>query len=209
MKQLIFLFLLFVGFNTGAQTVVTLNVNQPPEFGFEITSSDTTIVRGDSIVLGQDLTIYGGYGEYSFFWSPGATLSDSTIMNPFAFPEDTTSYELTVVDNYGCSFSVNYKISVRAYPVSVGYGIKKSNSLFAKLFPNPNGGRFKVELTGEPQPEINLAVIDISGRTIYQKELKNFTGNYTETMEMSLPNGVYTLLIITDSDKLQRQFIIN
>ena len=66
MKKLIFLFLLFP-FITTAQTVVTLNVNQPPEFGFEITSTDTTIVRGDSITLGKDLTVFGGSGESTYY----------------------------------------------------------------------------------------------------------------------------------------------
>ena len=159
-------------------------------------------------MLGKDLTVFGGSGEYTFIWTPGSTLNDSTIMNPIATPEDTTTYNLTVLDNYGCSFSVDYKVSVRAFPVSVNNRIEKANSLSAKLFPNPNGGKFKVELTGEPEEEINLVVIDNLGRIIHQKQLKNFTGSYTETLELKLPNGVYTLLIKTDSEKLQRQFII-
>ncbi|MCE4566034.1 T9SS type A sorting domain-containing protein [Maribellus sp. CM-23] len=209
MKQLILLSLILFSINVGAQTVITLNFNQPPEFGFMIGLTDTTIVHGDSIMLGQDLTIYGGSGEYSFFWTPGSSLSDSTIMNPHANPEDTTTYELTVVDNYGCSFSVNYTVNVRAFPVSVDFGIKESNSIFVKLFPNPNDGKFKVELSGNPQDEINLIIIDNMGRIIHKKVLKNFTGNQIETMEMTLPSGMYMLLIKTDSDKLQRQFIIN
>lgn len=202
------LLLLFISTQSLAQTKVVLSVNQAPELGFDVISTDTTIVRGDSLTLGKDLTVFGGSGDYTFIWTPGSTLNDSTIMNPVATPEDTTTYNLTVLDNYGCSFSVDYKVSVRAFPVSVNERLEKTNSLFAKLFPNPNDGKFRVELTGKPQEKIKLLIIDQMGRIIQQQELKNFLGNQTEIFELKLPDGVYTLLIITDSDRLQRQFII-
>ena len=208
MKKLTFIFLLFP-FITIAQTVVTLNVNQPPEFGFEVSNQDTTIVRGDSIMLGTDLTVFGGSGDYSFFWSPGVYLNDSTMMNPIANPEDTTTYELTVIDNYGCSFSVNYRVSVRAFHVSADYGITENINLMAKLFPNPNGGRFKVQLTGEPQEKIDLTIIDNLGRIILQQAIMNFNGECTEVLELSLSKGIYTLLIRGGDQRIQRQFIIN
>ncbi len=209
MKKLTFLLLIAFPIFLKAQTIVTLSVIQPPEFGFEVGNQDTTIVRGESITLGQDLTVYGGSGEYSFFWSPGSSLNDSTIMNPLASPEDTTTYDLTVVDNYGCSFSVNYKVSVRAFPVSADYGLEKNNTLLAKLYPNPNDGRFKVHLTGEPKEKIELTVIDNSGRIIQRQSIRNFIGEHTEVLELSLPNGIYTLLIRGGEDRIQRQFIIN
>jgi len=205
---LINLLFLFCFNESFSQVNVVLAVHQPPEFGFEVISTDTTIVRGDSLTLGKDLTVFGGSGDYTFIWTPGSTLNDSTVMNPIATPEDTTTYNLTVLDNYGCSFSVDYKVSVRAFPVSVNDRLEKTNSLFAKLFPNPNDGKFRVELTGKPQEKIKLLILDQMGRIIQQQELNNFLGNQTETFELKLPDGVYTLLIITDSERLQRQFII-
>ncbi|MFN7013265.1 MAG: hypothetical protein ACK4ON_03235, partial [Bacteroidia bacterium] len=46
----------------------------------------------------------GSSGSYSFYWTPGTGLSDSTIANPYATPDTTTIYTLVVVSNLsGCS----------------------------------------------------------------------------------------------------------
>ncbi|MCS7085817.1 MAG: PKD domain-containing protein, partial [Bacteroidia bacterium] len=44
-----------------------------------------------------------GFGSFSFRWRPAVGLSDTTIANPFATPEQTTIYTLVVTDDYGCS----------------------------------------------------------------------------------------------------------
>jgi hypothetical protein len=207
MKKLIVL-LLFLPFFIQAQTIVNLNVNQAPELGFEPGNQDTTIVQGESIDLSKDLIVYGGSGEYSFSWSPGKSLNDSTIMNPVASPEDTTNYQLTVADNYGCSFTINYIVNVQINTTSVLSVNEQSPVLTANLFPNPNSGKFKVQFNGIPQEKIKLIVIDNFGRTIQEKTVKNFMGEHTEELEMVLPNGIYTLLINTELIRLQRQFII-
>jgi hypothetical protein len=44
----------------------------------------------------------GSPGPYTFLWSPGTSLNDSTIMNPCARPDTTTIYTLQVTDGHGC-----------------------------------------------------------------------------------------------------------
>jgi len=51
---------------------------------------DSTICKGDSIMLGATDTLQG----YEFFWLPGIGLSDSCIKNPLASPMQTTTYVL-------------------------------------------------------------------------------------------------------------------
>jgi len=41
-------------------------------------------------------------GNGAFVWSPGNSLSDSTISAPLATPERTTTYTVTLTDNNGC-----------------------------------------------------------------------------------------------------------
>jgi gliding motility-associated-like protein len=55
--------------------------------------SDTTICQGDSVQLNV------GTGA-SYVWTPAAGLSDSSIANPRAFPDTTTTYRVAVTD--GC-----------------------------------------------------------------------------------------------------------
>ncbi len=209
MKQLLTLFLVFLTGYITAQTVVTLNVNQPSEFGFEIGVTDSTITNGDSITLGKDLTVFGGSGVYDFSWSPEETLNDPSLMNPIAFPEDTTTYLLTVSDANGCSFAVSYTVNVKKNSTAVTNYIQQNHSLTATLFPNPTDGKFKVQLTGEPQNNIELSVIDNSGKAIKKQVIRNFTGEHTEMLNLKLPSGVYNLLILGKDQRISRTFVIN
>ncbi|MBS1625486.1 MAG: gliding motility-associated C-terminal domain-containing protein [Bacteroidetes bacterium] len=53
-------------------------------------------------------------GGVSYSWSPGTTLSDSTISNPIATPTVSTVYHVTVTDGNGCR---NFdSVTVNTYP---------------------------------------------------------------------------------------------
>lgn len=71
----------------GCDSLITVNLNVVPP---SITvSSDTQICLGNSVQLNAS------GGLFSYQWTPGATLSDSTIANPVASPTITTSYIVT------------------------------------------------------------------------------------------------------------------
>lgn len=54
----------------------------------------------------------GGDGHYQFSWSPAAGLSSTTIANPAAHPDTTTSYILTVTDNSGHTASDTVEVMI-------------------------------------------------------------------------------------------------
>lgn len=72
---------------------VTFNAKPTVNAGIDI-----TIIEGTS---GQ-LTATGGG---SYVWTPSLGLSDTTIANPIATPEETTTYTVTVTSSDGCSAS--------------------------------------------------------------------------------------------------------
>lgn len=65
-----------------------------------VVMSDTTYYIYDLSVCKNDFIQIGinpiGDTSISYRWTPSETLSDSTIANPFAFPDETTQYKLTV-----------------------------------------------------------------------------------------------------------------
>jgi len=188
--------------------VITLSVTQPPELGFSVSNNETTITKGEWLLLGKNLVVYGGSGNYSYKWSPGKSLNDSTLLNPVAFPVDTTNYLLTVTDKNGCSFSVGYKVNVRNISVDAVI-IPALKKLEVILFPNPNEGKFKIRLSGEPTEKIELSMFNSSGGWIKKEVIRNFSGEQTETFNLNLSAGVYTLKIETEKEVIVRQFIIN
>jgi hypothetical protein len=207
MKKYILLILGLIPLLINGQKVVILSVNQIPEFGFSISRQDTTIMKGSSVVLGTDVKIFGGSGEYSYKWTPTTTLSDSVVLHPVASPGDTTIYMLTVTDKKGCSFSVNYTVNVKGPLTGMDMAVSK-RSFDAVLFPNPNNGKFNVQISGPYSEKIELVVFDNNGKLIKKQTIKNFTGNYTETVQINLVRGAYTLQINTGKETLSRRFII-
>jgi hypothetical protein len=47
----------------------------------------------------------GQSGQLQYFWYPQTGLDDHTLLNPVAQPEESTTYQLTVTDEIGCSAS--------------------------------------------------------------------------------------------------------
>ncbi len=71
---------------------------------------DLVISSGQSIPLNG--TVSGTVSGTTFVWHPGATLSDSTILNPIASPTETTTYSLSVDNGGGCLVSDNVIVEI-------------------------------------------------------------------------------------------------
>jgi gliding motility-associated-like protein len=83
------------GICTASDTVYVIAFAQP----FADAGPDQDILLEESVQIGGDPT---GPGGSILMWSPGETLSDSTIANPIAAPMLTTDYIVYVEDANGC-----------------------------------------------------------------------------------------------------------
>ncbi|GDX53097.1 hypothetical protein LBMAG27_21440 [Bacteroidota bacterium] len=78
-------------------------------------------------------------GGISYSWSPGATLTSSTINNPSATPLTTTTYSVIVTDVNGCSNSDNIIVTVHNYP-GINAGVEQSICIGTSTIINAIGG---------------------------------------------------------------------
>ena len=184
-----------------------LDVKQSPEFGFSISKQDTTITKGSSIVLGTDMVVFGGSGEYAYHWWPATTLSDSTSIHPMASPTDTTLYLLTITDKFGCSISLNYTVNVVSLTGIIDLASSKQ-SIQAIVFPNPNNGSFRIHITGSPAKKIFVEVVENNGKVFKKQIIRNFQGDHSESFQLSLVSSVYYVRISAGTEILTRKFII-
>lgn len=72
---------------------------------------------GDSICIGESTTLSAS-GGVSYLWSPGSTLSNTTIASPVATPTSTTTYTLQVTDANGCSNTDQLTVTVLPLPTA-------------------------------------------------------------------------------------------
>jgi hypothetical protein len=62
---------------------------------------DTTIIQGQIVTLQGSVSYPPDGKTYCYIWSPAASLSNPTLLNPNARPDSTTTYTLTVKDDKG------------------------------------------------------------------------------------------------------------
>ncbi len=139
---------------------------------------DLDVFFGSSVMIQP--VVFGGSLPYTFDWTPGLGLSDSTILNPLANPEDTTSYTLIVTDFNGCqgrdSLWVNPYLSSGQ---SIANGIVRYDNL-----------------VGTPLHNSTVYLVDSAGNIIVQADVAA-DGTFAFG---AFPNGNYFL---TGSSELE------
>ena len=102
-------------FGCSAQDQVSVNVNQPT---FIVNAgNDVSFCEGTSVSVTLGSPAVGGTLPYTYSWTPGSSLNDSTRYNPIASPTVTTTYTVAVKDAAGCFASDTVKITINPRPV--------------------------------------------------------------------------------------------
>ncbi|MEL7251210.1 MAG: PKD domain-containing protein [Bacteroidota bacterium] len=134
---------------------VTVFQFQPALF---ITPEQDTLVPGESIQLmaTDDPT-------YTYSWTPAIGLSATDIPNPVASPEETTLYELTIVDGNGCSNQEDVLLVVFNSPCIDPY-------IFVPNAFSPNGDNLNDVLLveGNVIDEFYLAIYNRWGEQVFE-----------------------------------------
>lgn len=115
------------------------------------------IAEGDSIVI-EPCCLEGGIPPLKYEWSPSASLSDSTIKNPWAKPSKSTNYRVTITDMAGCQASTSTSVAV--IPASLNELNKQPD---ISIYPNPTSTVLNIEVVSARANETFLKLIDISG----------------------------------------------
>ncbi len=121
-----------------ASTIITVN-----DLPVVYAGADQSIPNGTNTLI--DATVSGGSGTYSYDWSPGTLLVDSTIVDPTTVNlSTTTSYILSVTDAVtNCSNTDTVVITVTGGPLSASPYASSSticNGESTQIFASPSGG---------------------------------------------------------------------
>jgi gliding motility-associated-like protein len=92
-----------LGCSAAAAADDAIDVHAPPIVG--LTPPDPLVCLGKGVAI-------SAIGGVTYSWSPGASLSDSTVATPVASPVVNTVYTVTVADNIGCTGSDSIRVRV-------------------------------------------------------------------------------------------------
>ena len=76
------------------------------------------------------------------------------------------------------------------------------------IYPNPNKGNFNVKFDSSSSNEISIAVHDIRGRTIYEKQFPN-TGLFSQNLQLdNVQSGVYLVTVKDGDQKIVKRIVV-
>lgn len=144
----------------------------------------------------------GCWDGLQYRWWPSAGLSDSTVLNPIATPEQTTTYYFGLIDTtetVPCIADL-----VDSVTVSVCDGIKPSVFNF-NIQPNP--GHDNVELKFTNISEVTeLFLFDMRGRIIFKDLVLKDSESYTLNL-VHFANAQYILKLENSTGAIRKKLI--
>ncbi|WMJ74929.1 gliding motility-associated C-terminal domain-containing protein [Cytophagaceae bacterium ABcell3] len=123
------------------QETTTYTVIVTDENGCSSSDEVTVTIEQIEVNAGEDQTICFGdsvqfeaTGGTSYTWNHEETLSDANVSNPYASPETTTKYVVTITDKDGCMNTDTLTVTVNQLPmVDAGDDQEVCNGLSAQL----------------------------------------------------------------------------
>lgn len=171
-----------------AQIYVQLSVTAPP-LPVASAGADTLVSSGTQLILMGSVT--GGTPPYTFQWSPGAQLNDSTVMTPVVTATVTTTFTFHVTDANGCEASDEVVVNVS----TVGIGGSQDEKVV--IFPNPASGSLMVKGLPESDKPLEIEVLSVLGERV----MKQVSMGVTPSVKLdvsALPPGLYLVRILSN-----------
>ncbi|HND86732.1 MAG TPA: T9SS type A sorting domain-containing protein [Saprospiraceae bacterium] len=151
------------------------------------------LAPGQTALLDATVPLAQGYQ-----WSEGSTSATLLVGQPGV-------YSVTITHATGCSsvetVLVKSSSSTGAEPAEGG--------LRLRLYPNPNDGHFRVEMSGPAHGELEFTLFDALGRPL-RREVADFgSGNLSRDFAYgSLVAGVYALRVQVGAESALRHFVV-
>jgi gliding motility-associated-like protein len=151
----------------------------------------TILALKDIIQVGESIQLTATGGLNSYDWSPGLSLSDSTIANPIASPLQDITYTVSGKDVNGCRGEANIDIKVIGASV---FSLIEPQSYFS-----PNADNINPVWTIqniESFPNCQVFIYNDKGSKIFEaKPYENSLGWDGTFKGSKLPSGVYYYVI--------------
>jgi len=141
----------------------------------------------------------GGTGTFSYQWNDSANSTTNSIL-----VNALQTYTVTVTDGNFCTATKN--IQVTGGNVSVS---ELQNDAFSfKVFPNPSGGEFTLDIDNASNGAYTIDVKNMLGQTVHN-EVISVNGNTTKVLNLSgMDKGVYFLHLSNSGAEKSERVVI-
>lgn len=132
------------------------------------------------------------FKPFSYVWSPNYNISDTIVSNPFIWPENDTVYILTITDNLGCSYDIEYEIYVS--PASIN-GTERLNEI--EIYPLPGNENTLIKFNSYINSEKLIKLFNLEGKQVGQLQTND---NEIMLSRFNISTGLYICKITVDNE---------
>jgi PKD repeat protein len=180
------------------------------------TGSNTILMEGYMDVFELPEVAFAAIEDQCIYYPPfeltqgspaGGTYSGPGVedgyFNPYTAHMGSHTLVYTYMDENGCENFAEQTVFVDACT-----GVPENQGVQIVTLPNPTQGSFKLAITGM-KDMMNLQIINITGKTIYQKENIEVNGNFNTMIDLTgNSNGIYYIYIDGDKSSYFKKIIL-
>ncbi len=132
--------------------------------------------------------------------------NDTLYCTPMIEDMGCSNIVVTAIDGEGATVSDTFQICVEGYPLAIG-DLDDGGLLNVELYPNPTQGEAVVHINSSEIEDIEIAVMDISGRMVMRKQ---YSGEQTIRIDMSgKVSGMYFIRLTLDGKQVIKKLILD
>lgn len=170
----------------------TITTPQPILITTVVTNCSTPTSNNGAIAI----SVSGGLGTFNFLWSNGSANPGQTNLAP-------GTYTCTVTDLVtGCTATTTQVVSAPSGTLEIE-GLN-----FLQLSPNPSTGISYLQLKLEKEMDIQVSVVDATGRLIWTNNAQQNTEANIKIDLSKVAPGVYNVLLRLDHQTLNRKLVL-
>jgi hypothetical protein len=160
---------------------------------------DTAICGNSSISLNATIPNPGSY-----LWTPGGSTTPVITVDSTGVGFHSQTYKVMVTDVNGCVISDSIRITFKNCT-----GIEELKNVSFRLYPNPNNGKFTVEINTLKKELLTIRIINNSGEEQYAIPNFEVNGRITKKIEIgNVSQGTYFFELTNGKETAIKKVVI-
>jgi PKD repeat protein len=166
---------------------------------------NTSVYPNDTTCWYQPITLDATTPNATYLWAPGgATTPTYTVTYPeYGYGQNDFSVQVSTPD--GCNTTKYFHTYF-----DVCSGIQnKTAGVSVSINPNPNNGKFMLELNSDEPSTTDLKILNTLGSTVYEENGLKINGKVVKSISLNLNSGLYFLVLQTGEKKTVQKLFVN